>query len=153
MRSYYVRALLGVLLLAVFGMQLLAPSSVASSIEALVNFEPETLNLKDNRDGLFLAFIELADPSYDVSDVDLASIALHVEGATGSIEPVRCVVASGKLVVTFYASEVAELIRATLGHMQPTPPPKAEYPRDLTVQGSVDGVDFEGSARIRVVLP
>jgi hypothetical protein len=119
----------------------------------LVNFEPETLNLRENRDGLFMAFVELADPSYNVSDVDLESIELHVEGATGVIEPVRCVVAGGRLVVTFYASEVAELIRATLGHMQPTPPPKAEYPRDLTVQGSVNGVNFEGSARIRVILP
>lgn len=149
MRLNSIRAGLGILLLAMVGVQLLTSPIVALSIEASVEIKPETLNLK--RHGVITVFItEFSDPSYNVSDIDFESpIELRVVGAPGWAEPISCIVADGKLVVKFDASEVADLIRTTLGHMQPTPPPKAE----LVVKGTVSGVDFEGSDRIRVILP
>jgi len=148
MRLYSIRAGLGILLLAMVGVQLLTSPIVALSIEASVEIKPETLNLK--RRGVITVFItEFSDPSYNVSDIDFESpIELRVVGAPGWAEPISCVVADGKLVVKFDASEVADLI-LNIGHMQPTPPPKAE----LVVKGTVSGVDFEGSDRIRVILP
>ena len=46
MRLNSIRVVLGILLLAVVGMQLLMPQIVGSSIEASVKIKPETLNLK-----------------------------------------------------------------------------------------------------------
>lgn len=151
MRRYFIHTVLGILLLAVAGMQLLAPPIVASPIGVSVEIKPETLNLKEN--GVITAFIEFNNSSYNVSDIDFESIELYVETAIGWAESIRCVVADGKLVAKFDASEVAGLIRTTLGHMQPTPPPKAEYPKSIVVKGTVNGMDFEGSDRIRVILP
>ncbi len=153
MRLYSIRAVLGILLLTLFGVQLLTSPIVASSIEASVEIKPETLNLKENKGGVITAFIEFLNSSYNVSDIDFESIELHVETAIGWAEPIRCIVADGKLVAKFDASEVAGLILTTLGHMQPTPPPKAEYPKSIVVKGTVNGVDFEGSDRTRVILP
>jgi len=148
MRLYSVRVVLGILLLAVFGMQLLTPTIVASSIDASVEIKPETLNLKKN--GVITAFIEFLDPSHNVSDIDLESIELHVDDAVGSVVPLRCVVADGKLIAKFDASDVADLI--LLGHMQPIPPQDNQL-KDLVVEGMVKGEPFEGSDRIRVILP
>ena len=148
MRLYSVRVVLGILLLAVFGMQLLTPPIVASSIDASVEIKPETLNLKKN--GVITAFIEFLDPSHSVSDIDIDTVKLHVEDAVGSVEPLRCVVADGKLIAKFDASEVADLI--LLGHMQPIPPQDNQL-KDLVVEGKVNGEPFEGSDRIRIILP
>jgi hypothetical protein len=43
MRLYSIRSVLGILLLAVVGMQLLTPQIVGTSIEASVEIKPETL--------------------------------------------------------------------------------------------------------------
>ena len=147
MRLYSVRVVLGILLLAVFGMQLLMPPIAASSIDALVEIKPETLNLKKN--GVITAFVELPSP-YNVSDIDLDTIKLHVEDAVGLVEPLRCVVADGKLIAKFDASDVADLI--LLGHMQPIPPQDNQL-KDLVIEGQVKGEHFEGSDRIRIILP
>jgi len=151
MRLYSIRAGLGILLLAMVGVQLLTSPIVALSIEASVKIKPEVLNIKENKGGVITAFIDIEfinSSSYNVSDIEL-----HVKDGVGSAEPIRCIVADGKLVVKFDASEVARLIRTTLGHMQPTPPPKAEYHKSIVVKGTVNGVDFEGSDRIRIILP
>jgi len=151
MRLYSISVVLGILVLAVFGVQLLTAPIAGSSIDASVEIKPETLNVKENRGGVITAFIEFCDSEYNVSAIDFESIELQVGTAGGSTVPIRCIVADGKLVAKFDASEVAGLIRNTLGHMQPTPPPKAE--RRLVVKGTVSGVDFEGSDWIRVILP
>ena len=148
MRKYFIHTALAVLLLAVVGIQLLTAPIVAK--EATVKIKPDPLNLKENKGGVITVFItEFSDPSYDVSDVDFESpIELRVVGAPSLAVSISCIVVDGKLVVKFDASEVADLI-LNIGHMQPTPPPKAE----LVVKGTVSGVDFEGSDRIRVILP
>ena len=153
MRKYFIHTALAVLLIAMFGVQLLAPSIAGSSIKASVEIKPKTLNLKENKGGVITAFIEFTDPSYDVSDIDCNNIELHVETAPGWAGPISCIVADGVLVARFDASEVAGLFRITLGHMQPIPPPKVEYPKSIVVKGTVNGVDFEGSDRIRIILP
>jgi hypothetical protein len=152
MRLYSIRVVMGILVLAVFGLQLLMSPIAASSIDASVEIKPETLNVKENRGGVITAFIEFHDSQYNVSDINFTSIELQVDiiTAVGSTEPIRCILADDKLVAKFDASEVAGLIRNTLGHMQPTPP-KAE--RRLVVKGTVSGFDFEGSDWIRVILP
>jgi hypothetical protein len=147
MRLNSVRAVLGILLLAVFGIQLLMSPIAASSIDALVEIKPETLNLKKN--GVITVFVELPSP-YNVTDIDVDTVKLHVEDAVGSVVPLRCVVADGKLVAKFDASDVADLI--LLGHMQPIPPQDNEL-KDLVVEGQVKGEHFEGSDRIRIILP
>jgi len=150
MRLYSIRAVLGILLLAVVGMQLLMPQIVGTSIEASVKTNPETLNLKKN--GVITAFIEFFDPSYNVSDIDLESIELRVEDASDWVEPIHCVVADGKLVVKFDGSSVADYILSKLVHMQIIPP-QAKYPMNLVVEGMVKEEHFEGSDQIRIMLP
>ena len=153
MRQYFVHTALGILLLAVVGMQLLMSPIAGLPVGVSVEIKPEVLNIKENKGGVITAFIEFLNSSHNVSDIDFESIELHVETAIGWAEPIRCIVADGKLVAKFDASEVAGLIRSTLGHMQPTPPPEAEYPKSIVVIGTVSGVDFEGSDRIRIILP
>ncbi len=150
MRLYSIRVVLGILLLAVFGMQLLMPQIVGSSIEASVEIKPETLNLKEN--GVITAFIEFFDPSYNVSDIDFESVELRVEDAPDWVEPLRCVVADGKLVVKFDGLSVANYILGKLVHMQIIPP-QAKYPINLLVEGMVKGEHFEGTDQIRIILP
>ncbi len=150
MRLYSIRVVLGILLLTVFGMQLLMPQIVGSSIEASVEIKPETLNLKEN--GVITAFIEFLDPSYNVSDIDFESVELRVEDAPDWVEPLRCVVADGKLVVKFDGLSVANYILGKLVHMQIIPP-QAKYPINLLVEGMVKGEHFEGTDQIRIILP
>jgi hypothetical protein len=150
MRKYFIYTVLGILLLAMVGMQLLTAPIVGTSIEASVEIKPETLNLK--KAGVVTAFIEFFDSSYNVSDIDFESIKLRVEGAPDWIDPIRCVVADGKLVVKFDGLSVAEYIIAKLVHMQIIPP-QAKYPMDLVVEGMVKEDHFEGSDQIRIMLP
>lgn len=150
MRLNSIRAVLGILLLAVVGMQLLMSPIVGTSIEASVEIKPETLNLK--KAGVITVFIEFFDPSYNVSDVDFESIRLRVEGAPDWVEPMRCVVADGKLVVKFDGLSVVDYILGKLVHMQIILP-QAKYLMDLVVEGVVKGEYFEGSDGIRVMLP
>ena len=150
MRLYSISAVLVILFLAVFGMQLLTPPIAASSIEASVEIKPETLNLKKN--GVITAFIEFFDPSYNVSDIDVDTIELHVKDVEDYVVPIRCIVADGKLVVKFDASEVADYILSHLVHMQIIPP-QAKYPVDLVVEGRVNEESFKGCDRIRIILP
>jgi len=145
---------LGILLLAVAGMQLLTSPIVSSTIVS-VKIKPKTLNLKKN--GVITAFIEFNNSLYNVSDIDFESIELHVEDGVRSVQPIRCIIADGKLVAKFNASEVADLILTTLGHMQPTPPQAYSV---IVVEGMVKVVEdtvteepFKGSDRIRVILP
>jgi len=149
MRLYSVRVVLGVLLLAVFGMQLLMSPIAASSVDASVEIKPETFNLREN--GVITAFIELPDP-YNVSDVVVDTVKLHVEDAEDFVVPIRCVVADGKLIVKFDASDVADYILGKLVHMQVILP-KAKYPIDLVVEGMVNEESFKGCDRIRLILP
>ncbi|NIR87039.1 hypothetical protein GWO13_05480 [Candidatus Bathyarchaeota archaeon] len=149
MRLNSVCVVLGILLLVVFGTQLLAPSIGASSIEAWVEIKPETLNLKKN--GVVTVFIELPSP-YNVSDVNVDAIKLHVEDGEDYVVPTRCVAADGKLIVKFDASDVADYILGKLVHMQVILP-KAKYPIDLVVEGMVNGEHFEGDDKIRIILP
>ena len=152
MRLYSVRVMLGILILAVFGTQLLAPSIVGSPIGVSVKIKPETLNLKEN--GVITVFIELEflDPTYNVSDIDFESIRLRVEDASNWVEPIRCVVADGKLVVKFDGLSVADYILGKLVHMQIIPL-QSKYSIDLVVEGMVNGEHFEGSDQIRIMLP
>lgn len=152
MRKYFIHTVLGVLLLSVVGMSLLMSPIVAQKIDATVKIKPETLNLKGH--GVITVFItEFSDPLYNVSNIDCATINLHVEGGGGFVVPIRCFIDDGVFVAKFDGSSVAGLILTTLGHMQPTPPPKAEYPKSIVVKGTVNGVDFEGSDQIRIILP
>jgi len=150
MRLSSIHVVLGVLLTTVVGMQALMPQIVGASIEASVEIKPETLNLKEN--GVITAFIEFFDSSYNVSDIDLESIELRVEGAPDWVEPIRCVVADGKLIVKFDGMSVADHILGKLVHMQIIPP-QAKYPMDLVVEGMVKEEHFEGSDQIRIILP
>jgi len=149
MRLYSIRSVLGVLLLAMVGMQLLTPQIVGTSIEASVDIKPETLNLE--RGGVITVFVEFFDPSYNVSDVDFESIKLRVEDASDWVEPIRCVVADGKLVVKFDGLTVADYIIGKLVHMQIILP-QSKYSMDFVVEGMVKGEQFEGSDLIRIML-
>ena len=156
MRRYFVHTVLGILLLTMAGMQLLAFPIVASEIGVSVKIKPKTLNLKEN--GVITAFIEFNNSLYNVSDIDCKSIRLRVEGGVGSVQPIRCIVAEGKLIAKFNASVVTGIILTTLGHMQPTPP-QAKY-SVIVVEGMVKVVEdtvteepFKGSYEIRVILP
>jgi hypothetical protein len=149
MRLYSIRSVLGILLLAVVGMQLLAPQIVGTSVEASVDIKPETLNLE--RGGVITVFVEFFDPSYNVSDVDFESVRLRVEGASDWVEPMRCVVADGKLVVKFDGLTVADYIIGKLVHMQIILP-QSKYSMDFVVEGMVKGEQFEGGDRIRIML-
>jgi len=142
---------LGVLLLAVFGTQLLMSSITASTIEASVNIVPETFNLKGN--GVITALIELPSP-YNVTDIVVDSIELHMEDAGDYVVPIRCDIDEGVFVAKFDAWNVADYIFSKLVHMQIIPPPpQPKYFIDLVVEGMVNGEPFEGEDQIRIMLP
>lgn len=152
MRKYLIHTILGMLLLTIVGMQLVMSPIVGQPVGVSLEIKPKVLNLKRNG-GIITASIEFRDSSYNISDINFTSIELHVETAIGWAEPIRCIVAKDKLIAEFNATEVAGLILTTLGHMQPTPPPKAEYPKSIVVKGEVNGEDFEGTDRIKIILP
>lgn len=149
MRLYSIHTALVALFLTVVGIQLLMPPIAGSSVEASVEIKPETFNLRER--GVITAFIALPDP-YNVSDIDVDTIKLHVKDAGDYVTPIRSVMANGKLVVKFDASNVADHILTTLVHMQIIPP-QTKQPIDLVIEGMVNEETFEGSARIQVILP
>ena len=150
MRKYFVHTVLGVLLLAVVGIQLLASPIIAPSIDATVEIKPETLSLKAR--GVITVFItEFSDPSYNVSDIDCNTMKLHVKDGPGYVAPMRCIIEDDKFIAAFDGLSVAGHILVDLGHMQPLP--KDKYRVELVVEGMVNGELFEGSYWIRVMLP
>ena len=131
----------------VAGVMVLKVPSIAFGIGVTLDIHPETLNLKSN--GVITAFIELPDP-YNVSDIDIDTIKLHVKDAGDWVVPIRCIIADGKLIAKFDASNVADHILGKLVHMQIIPP-QAKYTVDLVVEGMVKEEHFEGSDTIRVI--
>jgi hypothetical protein len=150
MRRYFVHTVLGILLLAVIGMQMLTSPIVGTPVGVSVEIKPETLNL--NKNGVVTAFIEFLNSSYNVSDVAFESVRLRVESASDWIEPIRCTVAGDKLVARFDALSVTAYILSKLVHMQIVSP-QAKYPMDLVVEGMIEGEYFKGSDQIRIMLP
>ena len=150
MRRYFVHTVLGILLLAVIGTQMLTSPIVGTPVGVSVEIKPETFNLK--RRGIVTVYIEFLNSSYDVSDIACESIRLRVESASDWVEPLRCVVEDGKLIVGFDAVSVNNHILSKLVHMQ-IPSPKAKQSIDLVVEGTVEGEYFKGSDTIQVMLP
>jgi len=150
MRKYSVHTILGILLLAVIGMQLLTAPIFSSPTGVSVKIKPETLNLRKN--GVITASIEFLNSSYNVSDIDCESVRLRVESASDWVKPISCVVDEDRLIVKFDALSVTAYILNKLVHMQ-IPSPKAKHSMDLVVEGTFEGEPFEGSDRIWVMLP
>ena len=149
MRLYSTRVVLAILFLTVVGIQLLMHPIAGSAIEASVEIKPESLNLEER--GLITAFIALPDP-YNVSDIDVDTIKLHVKDAGDYVTPIKCIIADGMLIAKFDAANVADHILTNLVHMQIIPP-QTKHPIDLVIEGMVNEKAFEGSARIWVILP
>ncbi len=149
MRKYSIYTVLGILLLAVIGMQLM-PLIVGLPIGVSVEIEPETLNLK--KKGVIMASIRFLNSSYNVSDIAFESIRLRVESASDWVEPIRCFVDDDELKVQFDAVSVTGYILNKLVHMQ-IPSPKAKHSMDLVVEGMLEGEYFKGSDQIKVMLP
>ena len=149
MRRYSIYTVLGILLLAVIGMQLM-PLIVGSPIGVSVEIEPETLNLR--KKGVIMASIRFLNSSYNVSDIAFESIRLRVESASNWVKPIHCIVDDDELKVKFDAVNVTSYILNKLVHMQ-IPSPKAKQSIDLVVEGTIEGELFKGSDQIKVMLP
>lgn len=148
MRLRYIRVALGILFLAVFGTQLLTSTITAFTIEASVDIKPETFNLNEN--GVITALIELPSP-YNVTDIEVDTIKLHMENAEDYVVPIRCDIDEDIFIAKFDASNVANYILSKLIHMQIVPP-QPKYFIDLVVEGKVIEVSFKGCAQIRIML-
>ncbi len=103
-------------------------------VEATVDIDPDTLNLK-SRGKWITAYIELPE-EYSVSDIDISTVELSEQGFVAFAE--RGEVDDDVLVVKFDRSTVIEYLDGRIGEVI------------LTLTGEVAGVDFEGSDKITV---
>jgi hypothetical protein len=108
---------------------------IQNIIEAEIDIDPDTLNLKSNGKWI-TAYINLLE-GYDVSEIDISSIMLE-----GSIPAEWGDIQDTTLMVKFDRREVEDLIGGPSDNVI------------LTVTGElVDGPEFEGSDTIRVIAP
>lgn len=128
--------------LILFGLQVLSPPAIASTLTATIDIKPETLNV--NMKGRWItAHIKLPE-DYNISDIDMSTILL--EGLFGAewsnIE-------GEKLMVKFDASSIIDYLWGKLYHMGLN---RAEI--TLTVEGQLkSGIPFTGSDTITAINP
>ncbi len=114
--------------------------SEPTTIEATIDIDPDTLNLKSR--GKWITFyIEFPD-DYDVNDIDVDSIRLE-----GVMEVQHSDVQDGILMVKFNREYIILYIELLLDELEITPPTDVS----LTMTGDMDGTPFEGSDTIRVM--
>ena len=138
----------------VAGVLVLRAPSAVFGIGATVDIYPETLNLKSN--GTWItAYIELPE-SYDVSDIDVATVFL--DGAIPA-DSKRWEIGDydedgvSDIMVKFDRQAVIDYIWAKLYHMRidPSSFPKEGVIVKLIITGSLDTETIEGSDTIRVI--
>jgi len=126
------------------GLQLLAPSSMATSIKVTVDIKPKTLNLNE-RQGLITVFIYDLPKPYTVNDINQTTVRignLNLERAWGQIE-------EGKMILKFDASAVIDYVWSQVYHV-------GEFQTEITLKVTgkmIDGTPFEGSDTITALTP
>lgn len=130
------------LALALFGSQILAPSSRAFTLEANVKITPSTVNLNMQGDWI-TAHLGLPE-GYNVADINPETILLE-----NIFKPDATGIEEGKLTIRFEASMVIDYLWTKLYHM-------AMYRAsiDLTITGQLyDGTKFTGTDTIIIMNP
>ena len=128
----------------VVGVLVLTALPAASGIEATLDINPKTLELKSNGTWITV-YIELPE-SYDVEDINVTTVQLGtVPAAWGNVE-------GNKLMVKFDRQTVINYIWNRLYHMGIVPLPNEGVEVELIMTGELtDGTPFEGSDTIRVI--
>ncbi|UCE38659.1 MAG: hypothetical protein JSW00_05365 [Thermoplasmata archaeon] len=106
-----------------------------SVIDATINIDPDTLNLK-SKGRWITAYITLSDP-YHVNDIDISSVMLEdtLPAEWGDVQ-------NDTLMVKFDRAEVEDFIGTSQENIE------------LTITGELaNGTQFEGSDAIRVIEP
>jgi hypothetical protein len=136
------------------GVMVLRAPFATFGIGATVDIHPETLNLKGN--GTWItAYIELPE-SYDVSDIDVATVFL--DGTISADSKLWAIGDYDKdgisdMMVKFDRQAVIDYIWAKLYHMiiDPSSFPREGVEVELTITGSLDTESIDGSDTIRVI--
>jgi len=104
------------------------------TLPTAVQFKPETLNLNDDEDGIFTAFVTLPE-GYDVADINMST--LECEGAS-ALSATISATGTGTLVVKFAR---VDLVDVPVGDAV-----------EMSVTGELaDGTGFHGSDLVRVI--
>ena len=107
-------------------------------VEVIVILEPQTMNLQA-RGKWITAYVELPE-HYAAEDIDISTVQLLYEGS--ALDADSGDVQDGVLIVKFDWATVAGWFEGL--HDEEV---------ELTVAGEVDGIEFEGTATIRVIDP
>ncbi|MBA7596828.1 hypothetical protein ES703_03818 [subsurface metagenome] len=102
-----------------------------------ISISPDTLNLR-SRGRWITCFIELPE-GYDVADIDVSTVRLHVDENNVPAEPRPMGIGGHKLMVKFSRPAVQAIV--SVGEVE------------LKITGLIDSIPFEGSDTIRVIKP
>jgi len=124
------------------------------SIEATVNVDPDTLNLKSNGEWIS-AYIELPT-GFDVANIDVSSIVLTVDGADFYVDP-AAPTAIGDYDLDGVSDLMVKFSRAAIRDYLTEPDLEIEdgpfYSVGFYITGSVDTITFLGADTVRVRMP
>ncbi len=125
-----------------------------ASIPAIIDVDPDTLNLKSNGEWIS-AYVELPE-GYDVANIDVGSIVLAVDGGDFYVDP-----AAPTAIGDFDLDGVSDLMvkfnRAAIRDHLAEPDFEIDdgnfYNVNVDITGSVDTITFLGSDTIKVRMP
>jgi len=124
--------------------QLVTTQVGANGIPADVDITPDALLLKEGGCGTWITAHIGLPKGYDVSNIDVSSVTLKVNG--NNVSASMCKIQGKKLMVKFDRATVIELLRSIIGHMSP----RVKQDVTLAVIGKYNGDVFGGTDTIRV---
>jgi hypothetical protein len=128
--------------LLLIGLPAMSPPSQAFDVEATIDIEPNTLNLK-MRSRWITAYIDLPE-GYNVTDIDPMTIVLE-----GSVGIEWCNIQGEVLMVKFNASRAIDLLWDMWYHFG-----TKQAQISLTIEGQLnDGTHFAGTDTIKIINP
>lgn len=156
MRIFSVLAICAIGICFMLGTSVSTLPALASTAEATVNIDPDTLNIKSGGEWI-TAYIEPLDP-FNVSDIDISTVFLEnvipaeSDSKYGFVKDPEIKDRDGngipELMVKFDRYTVVNYILSIMIHESPLPKTSIE----LTVSGKLyDGTPFEGSDWITVI--
>jgi hypothetical protein len=146
MRAYSLLMTFALAFVVLLGLQLFSGQTFEADISAVVDIDPDTLNLQMH--GRWITVYVELPAGYNVSDIDIGTVKLE-----RILNASRWNIQDNRLMLKFDAEQVVGLVWSKIYHIgEPTPQDKVTV--ELTVTGELySGITFEGSDEIRVIVP